>query len=375
MPRFKPKTEKNIKVDKKSIITVDTKHDSIMKEILNDEKKLPEYQNELKKLKKHKEQTKRTSVTEDIYALQSIESEISTLNNKINNIQQRRKKYYLDYSNYIFDYFENKKNIIDNDNKKTVLNQFFKIKTNNEDDNNTKVNPKEYFSSLDPAFINMDDYITSYETCSICEGDMTFVENEGIMMCTKCFRREIILVEHDKPSYKEPPKEVSFYAYKRINHFREIIAQFQAKESTYIEDEIIENIQQQIKKERIELHQLTNDKTKSILKNLGYNKYYEHISFIKEKLGIRPPKMSCELEQKLCNLFLEIQTPYSKHCPVERVNFLNYYYVLYKLCELLHEDQYLSYFYMLKDQEKRNEQDEIWKKICLELNWEFIRTH
>jgi hypothetical protein len=29
---------------------------------------------------------------------------------------------------------------------------------------------------------------------------------------------------------------------------------------------------------------------------------------------------------------------------------------------------------MLKDRDKRIEQDEIWKKICNELNWEFIVT-
>jgi hypothetical protein len=29
---------------------------------------------------------------------------------------------------------------------------------------------------------------------------------------------------------------------------------------------------------------------------------------------------------------------------------------------------------MLKDREKRIEQDEIWKKICKELRWEFIPT-
>ena len=58
----------------------------------------------------------------------------------------------------------------------------------------------------------------------------------------------------------------------------------------------------------------------------------------------------------------------------DRVNFLNYYYTAYKLCELLGEAQYLSYFPMLKDREKRIEQDNIWKKICEELNWEFIST-
>ena len=29
---------------------------------------------------------------------------------------------------------------------------------------------------------------------------------------------------------------------------------------------------------------------------------------------------------------------------------------------------------MLKDREKRVEQDEIWKKICAELDWKFIAT-
>jgi len=41
---------------------------------------------------------------------------------------------------------------------------------------------------------------------------------------------------------------------------------------------------------------------------------------------------------------------------------------------LLGEDGYLEHFPMLKDPEKRMEQDEIWKKICLDLDWEYIPT-
>ena len=112
---------------------------------------------------------------------------------------------------------------------------------------------------------------------------------------------------------------------------------------------------------------------KEILKKLGYNKYYEHIPFIKDKLGIKPPVMSPKLEETLCNLFMDIQIPYAKYCPNSRVNFLNYYYTLYKLCELLGEIQYLEFYPMLKDQ-KKVEQDEIWKKICNDLNWDYIPT-
>ena len=165
-----------------------------------------------------------------------------------------------------------------------------------------------------------------------------------------------------------------FYAYKKINHFKEILAQFQGKETTQIPDDVVEQIQQQIKKERIHLEQLTHYKTKEILKKLGFNKYYEHIAFIKNKLGIKPPIFSPELEETLCNLFMEIQSPYAKTCPDYRVNFLNYYYVLYKFCELLGEDHFLEDIPMLKDREKLIEQDETWKKMCVELNWEFIAT-
>ena len=203
---------------------------------------------------------------------------------------------------------------------------------------------------------------------------MVYAETDGICVCNNCSRSMKYLIENEKPSYKEPPKEVCFYAYKRINHLREILAQFQAKESTHIPSEVFENIKNQIKKERLEIKDLTNKKTKEILKNLGYNKYYEHIPFIKDKLGIKPPVMSQELEETLCNLFMEIQKPYSKYCPRDRVNFLNYYYTLYKLCELLGEKKFLPYFPMLKDREKRVEQDAIWKLICADLGWDYIPT-
>ena len=30
---------------------------------------------------------------------------------------------------------------------------------------------------------------------------------------------DYIVIDSDKPSYKDPPKEISYFAYKRINHF------------------------------------------------------------------------------------------------------------------------------------------------------------
>jgi hypothetical protein len=318
--------------------------------------------------------------------LLEMNEELKKLKSKITNFEKRKKEYYLNNSKYIFNYFEDKQTINENKNiKKDVANFFFSNKNivnekeeknnNNKEEKKILNNHTKYFKNNDFNMINFEDFIYDKDVCSSCnKGELIQVNHEGILVCNVCFKNYKFLIDNDKPSYKEPPKEISFYAYKRINHFKEIIAQFQAKETTDIPNEIIEKIKNQIKKERLELKDITNKKTKEILKKLKLNKYYEHIPFIKDKLGIKPPIMTPQLEDTLCNLFMEIQEPYSKFCPKDRVNFLNYYYTIYKLCELLDQKQFLPYFPMLIDREKKIEQDMIWKKICEDLTWEYIPT-
>jgi hypothetical protein len=379
MPSFKPKSVKKIKFNKKSSITLDGKHKEFLNEFTKDENdRIPELQLEKYEMKE--------LLKTDITVEQQLEyqDKINEINETIKQIKGRKKEYFLDNSKFIFDYFENKKNIstgTTNNNisdKNKILNSFFKIKQDdsaNINQNKTNNIVQKYLSNIDDTFIDVNSFICQSDVCQIChKGELIPLEDEGLLICNVCFRSIPYLIENEKPSYKEPPKEVCFYAYKRINHFKEILAQFQGKETTQIPIEVIENIKLQIKKERIDLSQISNNKTKEILKKLGYNKYYEHIPFIKDKLGIKPPIMSPELEDTLCNLFVELQSPYSKYCPDDRVNFLNYYYTAYKLCELLGESQYLEHFPMLKDREKRIEQDSIWRKICEELDWEFIPT-
>ena len=385
MPSFKPKSIKKIKFNKKNAITLDNKHKEFINEFAKDENnRIPELQNERNKIKHQL-----TSEGLPIELNLELTDKLKEINIKIKEIKNKKKEYFLDNSKYIFEYFENKKNISNeesntntnvNSNKNKIVNHFFKIKQVNDQDqkitNNSNNNiVQKYLSNIDNMFLDINSYVYPTDICNFCfKGELIPLEDEGVMMCNSCYRYIPYLIENEKPSYKEPPKEVCFYAYKRINHFKEILAQFQGKETTQIPYDVIENIKLQIKKERIELSEISNIKTKEILKKLGYNKYYEHIPFIKDKLGIKPPIMTSELEETLCNLFIELQSPYSKFCPDDRVNFLNYYYTAYKLCELLGEEHYLSHFPMLKDKEKRVEQDNIWKKICAELNWEFIPT-
>jgi len=363
--------------------TIDEKHTEILNQFYENETeiipKLLEEKTQLKSmisnLKEH-----------EIDAYMDIRDKIHNINSQVKELKQQKKRYLLDNSKYIFNYFEEKKKISSGDNNKNVkvLNSFFKIKANNDTISNlnsdkyshSKKLYQNYWRNVNNEIINLQDFVIQSDVCENCrKGELIPQDEEGILICNNndCGKFITYIIDSSKPTNKEPPNEVSYTAYIRLNHFKEILSQFQAKETTQIPDEVIEAIRARIKKERIKDMSLINyDKMREILRKLGYNKYFEHIQYINSIFGIKPPIMNEELHETLCVLFIEIQKPWATHCPVNRTNFFNYTYTLHQLCVLLDQTQYLPYIPMMKDREKQLEQDMIWKKVCKDLDWVFF---
>ena len=162
-------------------------------------------------------------------------------------------------------------------------------KTEQKDVNNTIIIPQkkghqrnqllnDYLQLENPAMArnSIEEYDDPWTLCDLCGNEMIMCLNEANLTCSKCGHQEFILVDSDKPSYKDPPREVCYYAYKKINHFNEWLAQFQAKESTEIPNEIYDAILVQLKKERItNMSNLKPTKLREILRKMKYSKYYE----------------------------------------------------------------------------------------------------
>ena len=212
------------------------------------------------------------------------------------------------------------------------------------------------------------------ELCKRCRKPMHCLHHDAIIICDSCGYQELLLVEQNRPLLKQNTKDTSHFSYKRINHFREWCNQVQGKESTDIPNEIFEKILNEIKKEKItDTKNISYTKMREILKRLRINKYYEHINYIINRInGVPTPQFSPDLEEKLYKMFRDIQAPFLKHCPKDRKNFLSYSYVLYKFFQILGLNEYLKYFPLLKSREKLYVQDQIWKNICIDLNYEFI---
>lgn len=235
----------------------------------------------------------------------------------------------------------------------------------------------KYLLIEDPEMAKIEgDFEDPWTYCEECGTEMNMCLNEAVLTCPKCGFQENILVDSDKPSYKDPPRENSYYAYKKINHFNEWLAQFQAKETTEIPQDIYDSILVELKKERItDMSMLKKEKIKEILRKMNKSKYYEHVTHIINRLnGRNAPHMSRENEEKLRHMFREIQPSFVKHKPKGRRNFLSYSYVFYKFCELLEMDEFLSQFSLLKNRDKLYLQDQTWKLICQDMGWQYIRT-
>jgi len=319
-----------------------------------------------------------------------IRDRIKSIKQEVKQLTRQKKEYLLNNSKHIFDYFEQKKQISVDSNtlnqNSNVLNTFFKIKTPPQSNDNIKSDKhaknkqsyQHYWRNVTNEIPNIQDFVVPTDICETCQqGELIPQDEEGILICnnTACGKFITYIVDSSKPTNKEPPNEVSYTAYIRLNHFKEILSQFQAKETTQIPDEVIDAIKARIKKERIkDISKINYDKMREMLRKLGFNKYFEHIQYINSLFGIKPPIMNEELHETLCVLFIEIQKPWAVHCPPNRTNFFNYTYTLYQLCVLLDQTQYLPYIPMMKDREKQLEQDMIWKKVCNDLDWEYFPT-
>jgi len=389
---FRTKTSKKANIEIKT--TLDTLHK-------NQLQKMNENEIELDILLKEK-----SELTEKIYSSSSytevdqLEHRLNELNNSIliRNNKNEFLDYFLDTGEILYNYYDIQEKIQDGTlpckkiNKKKLGNIFEALEVVAKDEKDISGNIVQNFK--EEKFISRDklleDYLTkihpecikqiikedTYGECPDCETEMVFSQNEAMFTCVNCGSQQFILMDSDKPSYKDPPREVSYYAYKRINHFNEWLAQFQAKESTDIPQNVFDSILVELKKERIlDTNNIKGVKIREILKKLKLNKYYEHVPHIINRLnGQNAPIMNREIEEKLRYMFKEIQPSFQKYCPAGRNNFLSYSYVLYKFCELLELDEYLPCFPLLKNRDKLYIQDKIWEKICDELKWQFIRS-
>lgn len=349
MTTFKKKV---INRKNKKIFNVESLHKKQIEDFEKQYNKIPLLEKQLNELEKNKNQHKQ---------------QIIKLEEKINNLKEKtqEKEYFLNTSFMLYNYHKGKQ-IETNENidKPFMENMINKTQTTTKGDMLGK-----FINLIDNSNTDYEEKIKHKKNNSMCEEcliEKMIIQSESTLVCPECGDTEYIILNNDKPNYKEISTDVNCFAYKKKNHFKEILNQIQGKESTTIPDEIYQKILEELRKTRVKTEDVKKQKIRDILRKIGHTKYYEHRSNIIYKIkGIPPITLSRDIEDRLLLMFDDLLKPYAKCCPKTRKNFLNYYYVIRKLCEILGLKEILKTEHLphLKSRKKLAEHDQIWKEM------------
>jgi len=85
----------------------------------------------------------------------------------------------------------------------------------------------EYLQKIDINYVSRIKVDMNIYKCTQCQLEMTLYPSDGLQICENCGNQQHVLIESDKPSFKDPPMEVCYFSYKRINHYNELLLYLQ----------------------------------------------------------------------------------------------------------------------------------------------------
>ena len=198
------------------------------------------------------------------------------------------------------------------------------------------------------------------------------IPEDGI--CQECgiFFEKRVFEVHDLQNYNVQPKR----DYKKLDHFKEVLNQFQGKEMREIPEAVIQSVRERLPDNLEHITDLTGiNITRIILRKSNLSRYNENAHCIWAAVSYRqPPYIKKLVEDKLIRYFKAIAQVYEPLKGDKRNSFMNYYYVLYKLLHLMKENELLQYIPLLRTKQRIREHDKLWKRICTELDWPYHPT-
>ena len=327
--------------------------------------------------------------TDEIKNYYKLKNDLIEEKKNLKNKDKEFSNYHLDVVEHLIEYndinidylkqFDNKKKteqkVFNFDNKKNDISSFINDDIEQNKDKKKDIFEK-YLEKVEENYIGKTDYISDFTNCNLCGTFMKLDEQLSYYICETCgFINNIVLLTEKQKNVNSSVNTNNF-TYKRISHFIEWLNNLQGKGNITIPDEVIVGIKKKIKKLKLNKKNIV---TKTIIKNIlekdNLTKYNDQITYILNIVNGKDfPNFGKDLEEKMIVMFKQVQEPFQKHCPKNRSNFLNYSYCIIKFLELLGHDEYIQYVDKLKSREKIYNQEQIWKKICKELRWEFISS-
>lgn len=255
----------------------------------------------------------------------------------------------------------------------SILKEIFKDIKDDTDSKTARETKKEKIRRICVNIIK-----TGTHYCSSCESELSgnVCENCGNVE-TENFDSE---TTYDDTTRINVNKQ---FKYEKRCHFRDTINQYQGKQNKHIPSHVYDSLYEAIEKEglldrkaetRLEKYRkVKKSHIREFLKATSNSNHYEDIQLIYSKITGKDCPCISQYEKQLYEDFDALTTAFLSipDIKTKRDNFLNSHYVLRQL--LLKQgvkvpDEDLNY---LKTPTRLREHDEIYKKCCFILNWNF----
>ena len=275
---------------------------------------------------------------------------INNINNKIKNVKYQEKHYLLENMHLLEVYYSNIKLI--NETKNNINNTFHFFNKHTINEINFSNNQRYWRNNGKCDVIYFDPMI-----CSFCNGQI--VQD----FCTSCFSINKILIDNSCNNINNNSNIIiTDNSYKRIIYLKKILNQMNGKNTMSIPINIIDDIRNRMKLQKIEL--LNYELLYDILKKLKLKKYFYQMNHILSIFNVRIDVMDYTLIESICHIFTLLQEPFNKYRINKRSNFFSYNFIIYKILEYLNETTFIKKIPKLKNIEKERKQNELFD-LCI----------
>lgn len=195
------------------------------------------------------------------------------------------------------------------------------------------------------------------DVCSECNGGGKKINDNNIYVCTNCgdcVQRSFYVSTLDELGGGKMCKKS---VYKRSNYFDNLLNRLQAKNFIAIEPEI--------------LGKLKNEKVNNIkelkceLKKMNLPEYYKYASYILTLLNGTSILRTLTANETITikNRFNKLQEFYEKNKPTDKINFLNYNFVLHQLIKEIGRDDLCCFISLPKNKNIMKKHNALWEKM------------
>jgi DNA polymerase III delta prime subunit len=236
---------------------------------------------------------------------------------------------------------------------------------------------RSFFKKYANTTLNKQICNVKYNLCEQCNKPMKILSNMSDLLCVQCGLIENLYgtVFEDEQFYYQEGQRTKHGSYAPSKHCKVWVERIQARESTEIPPNLIDELKEIISNELTNISDVTCKIIRKYLRQIQRSKYNEHVPLIRKIITGQAPDQLTSCETQLINIYFDkVLKIYDSIKSADKSNCFYHPYFIYKIIEHILKNDSPERLYSilscvhLQSRETLIKNDRIWQKICEQLD-------